>query len=251
MSTALQNITVHALPTVTLAPLPNQSEGGASIVLTQGSPAGGTYTGTGISGGSFYPIVAGLGTFPITYTYDDGNCTNSDVENITVNSLPELGNYIKKINSGNKKKVVVIEDFSHLLGQRVIQDAKIQGFGKWTNLAVDAHNAFLDLEKSLREDLTIIVIGHTETESNDLGATETHLLTPGKLLDRVVKIPSYFTYVLHTHVIEDDDGVKYKFLTNRNGMGKEAKSPEGCLDLLEDNDLALILGKIDAYQEKA
>lgn len=74
------------------------------------------------------------------------------------------------------------------------------------------------------------------------------MLTPGKLLDNVVKIPSYFTYILHSIVYEDSGDIHYKFLTNRDGSGKEAKSPEGCLNLLEDNDIAEIIKKIEAYQ---
>ncbi|MBN1117544.1 MAG: immunoglobulin domain-containing protein [Bacteroidales bacterium] len=89
-STAYQNITVHALPIINIAAFPDQCEGGAAIVLNQATPVGGTYSGTGVSGGSFYPTVAGVGTQTITYTYDDGNCTNSSSGNITVNHLPAV-----------------------------------------------------------------------------------------------------------------------------------------------------------------
>ena len=56
------------------------------------SPAGGTFSGTGItdaSNGTFDPAVAGAGTHTITYTYTDGNgCTNSANTNVVVNALP-------------------------------------------------------------------------------------------------------------------------------------------------------------------
>lgn len=46
------------------------------ITLTGGSPAGGTYSGPGVSGGTFTPSVAGVGTHTLTYTYtDSSNCT--------------------------------------------------------------------------------------------------------------------------------------------------------------------------------
>ncbi|MBK7909423.1 T9SS type A sorting domain-containing protein [Candidatus Pollutiaquabacter sp.] len=92
---ASQNVQVRPLPTVALATLPAQCSNSAPLTLTGGSPAGGTYSGTGVSGGAFDPSVSGTGTFNITYTYTDNNgCTNSAQRSITVNAAPvvSLGN---------------------------------------------------------------------------------------------------------------------------------------------------------------
>ena len=57
----------------------------APITLTQGAPAGGTYSGTGVSGGQFNPSVAGNGSHILTYSYTDGNnCTNTQNRSVTV-----------------------------------------------------------------------------------------------------------------------------------------------------------------------
>ena len=57
----------------------------AAVTLT-GSPAGGTFSGTGIVGNTFDPAIAGAGTYSITYTYTNGNgCTNSSSQQVTVN----------------------------------------------------------------------------------------------------------------------------------------------------------------------
>jgi len=165
-----------------------------------------------------------------------------------VENLPQLREYIQKINAGSKIKTIVVEDFGHLLGQRVLADTNISGFSKWNKLAVDAFEAVIGMEKELRDDLYVILIAHTTTMINSDGESETFMLTPGKLLDNLIKIPSYFTYVLHAVVYEESGKVKYKFLTNRDGSGREAKSPEGCLELLEDNDMKMIIDKINAYQ---
>jgi hypothetical protein len=46
--------------------------------LTGGSPAGGTYSGPGVSGNTFYPGSAGTGFVTLTYTYNDVNgCSTS------------------------------------------------------------------------------------------------------------------------------------------------------------------------------
>jgi hypothetical protein len=60
------------------------------ITLTAGSPAGGTYTGTGIIGiNQFDPQIAGDGSHTITYTYvDPGGCSANATDNITVNANP-------------------------------------------------------------------------------------------------------------------------------------------------------------------
>lgn len=53
--------------------------------LTGGSPAGGEYSGPGVSNGWFDPAAAGMGEHTITYTYTDVNlCTNSATDVITV-----------------------------------------------------------------------------------------------------------------------------------------------------------------------
>jgi hypothetical protein len=79
-------ITVNTPPTVTLDPLDAVCENAGAITLTGGSPAGGTYSGTGVTGGDFDPTA---GTQAITYSYTDVNgCTNEATETITVNTIP-------------------------------------------------------------------------------------------------------------------------------------------------------------------
>jgi len=61
---------------------------GGNVTLSGGSPAGGTWSGVAVSGNTFNPLVAGLGTFTITYTYSDGTCTNTDTRLIAVLDSP-------------------------------------------------------------------------------------------------------------------------------------------------------------------
>ena len=51
-----------------------------------GNPAGGTFSGTGISGNTFTPATAG--TYDIIYTYDDNGCIGADTQTVTVHQLP-------------------------------------------------------------------------------------------------------------------------------------------------------------------
>ena len=83
-------ITVTPAPIVTLDPFSNLCLNDAPIALTGGLPAGGTYSGNGVSGGTFDPQQAGIGGHIITYTYIDPvtGCTNSATKNITINNPP-------------------------------------------------------------------------------------------------------------------------------------------------------------------
>jgi len=82
-------VTVNPLPVVQLTSIGSYCISAPSFTLSQGTPVGGAYSGTGVSSGIFNPSVAGAGTFNITYVYTDGNtCTDSATNTVTVNPLP-------------------------------------------------------------------------------------------------------------------------------------------------------------------
>ena len=86
-----QNTTINPLPVVSFTGLQaNYCFNNPSAPLI-GTPANGTFSGTGISGNSFYPSISGIGTFNITYTYLDVNhCSNFQTQPVTVNSIPVI-----------------------------------------------------------------------------------------------------------------------------------------------------------------
>jgi len=89
--TASLPVTVNPLPVVQLSSVGSYCIDAPSFALTQGSPSGGTYSGTGITAGEFFPATAGAGTHNITYVYTDGNsCTDSASNTVTVNPLPVM-----------------------------------------------------------------------------------------------------------------------------------------------------------------
>lgn len=72
-------------PVVTLQPFNSVCSADPPFELTGGSPAGGVYSGTGVTEGWFYPAVAGIGTHTITYEYTDVNeCSGIAHEDIIV-----------------------------------------------------------------------------------------------------------------------------------------------------------------------
>jgi hypothetical protein len=63
----------------------------ASSVSLSATPAGGSWSGTGVSGASFDPSVAGVGTHAVTYQLPVvGGCTADTTIEIEVKPLPEL-----------------------------------------------------------------------------------------------------------------------------------------------------------------
>jgi hypothetical protein len=78
-------VLVNALPQVSLTASADSVCSVGSPIQLNGTPAGGTYTGTAISGSEFEPSVSGVGNFAVNYHYTDNNgCTDSAGKSLTV-----------------------------------------------------------------------------------------------------------------------------------------------------------------------
>ncbi|MCX6182776.1 MAG: gliding motility-associated C-terminal domain-containing protein, partial [Bacteroidetes bacterium] len=93
-NSATDQLTVDALPVVTFT-LPSSSAciNAPAFPLSGGSPVGGTYSGSGVSGANYNPASTTVGAHTLTYNYTDPTttCSSSNTATITVNSLPVLG----------------------------------------------------------------------------------------------------------------------------------------------------------------
>jgi hypothetical protein len=86
-NTSNVTVNVNALPQVSISALTARCIDDGSFTLTNGQPAGGTYSGPGVSGNVFSPGSAGVGTHTITYSFTDANgCVNTASTNIVVNA---------------------------------------------------------------------------------------------------------------------------------------------------------------------
>jgi hypothetical protein len=84
------SVTVKAMPEVTLARFSDVCVNDSAFALQGGQPAGGVYSGDGVTKGIFEPLPAGLGSHEITYTYLHNNgCVNKAKSNIMVNAQPQ------------------------------------------------------------------------------------------------------------------------------------------------------------------
>jgi|GEM_PF-5737345 len=87
------SITVNPFPTVSFSMNPSTvCQDWATFPLNSGTPAGGTYSGTGVSAGLFDPAAAGPGTHVLTYTYTDANnCTSTASATVVVDLCTGIG----------------------------------------------------------------------------------------------------------------------------------------------------------------
>ncbi|MCB0482796.1 MAG: hypothetical protein KDC83_15310, partial [Flavobacteriales bacterium] len=89
--TAQKTITVTPKPTVTFSNPPASCVNAPSFNLNGGVPAGGVYSGVGVTGSSFNPASAGVGTHTLKYVFSDANaCSDSANASAVVNPLPLL-----------------------------------------------------------------------------------------------------------------------------------------------------------------
>jgi len=91
--TKTQSVTVHPRPTFVFASYAPVCASATQFTLNNATPAGGTYSGSGVSGTTFFPANVTPGDIVITYTYKNANnCTDDSTFVITVNPNPEVFN---------------------------------------------------------------------------------------------------------------------------------------------------------------
>ena len=85
---ASTTVSISSGISVSVATVADQCSNSPSFSLTNGTPIGGTYSGTGVSGGIFNPASAGVGTHSIEYKKGVGTCKDSATFTIKVNTAP-------------------------------------------------------------------------------------------------------------------------------------------------------------------
>lgn len=173
---------------------------------------------------------------------------SKDAKNLLITkSMISLKSAIKNINEKAPHiKNIVIEDFFHFILAKTMNDINKTGFNKFKELANEVYMATSGLEHELRDDLNLIMLTHTEEVRDAAGNPVTKLKVTGKMIEDVVDLPSFFTYVFESKVIFTDGVSEYKFLSNKQSDADVAKTPFGMFDTLHvDNDLEAILTILD------
>lgn len=138
-------------------------------------------------------------------------------------------------------KVVVIDTMNGLMVADEIRRMKEKGYDKWIDLAVSVVD-IMDTANTVRDDLRVIMIFHSQTVRDDLGNAWTCIRTNGQKLGKIV-LETKLPIVL---LAKCQDG-EYVFETQSNNS--TAKSPMGMLDPVIPNDIAAVLEKLKEYEE--
>src|SRR3989344_2270608 len=151
-NSASTTATVNDLPTVTLAlPVATMCVYNSAITLSGGAPASGSYAGPGVSGGSFDPPTAGLGTKTVTYSYTDTNgCSNTATDDILVDACLGINEVSQEAlvaypNPGNGMFTVSMEVKNQLTNLKVVD---LQGKPMDAGLTIQGTEVSIDLTKA-------------------------------------------------------------------------------------------------------
>tara|TARA_R110001592_G_scaffold124249_1_gene332985 strand:+ start:5338 stop:6018 length:681 start_codon:yes stop_codon:yes gene_type:complete len=145
-------------------------------------------------------------------------------------------------------KEVVIDDWQYTMSNEFMRRSSEIGFVKFTEIGKHAWE-ILNKAKSLREDLKVYILTHSDTVPGEFGAKPTiKIKTIGKLLDDKINPAGLFTILMFTEVHKKEDGnMEYRFVTNNDGT-YPAKSPMDMFDKTYiPNDLGAVSKAIDEY----
>ena len=146
----------------------------------------------------------------------------------------------KPIETGLKFQTVIIDTLNGMMVAEEMRNVKTQGYGKWTDLAAYIYD-ILDYALSMREDLTVVFVAHSETISDDNGMVFTRIKTNGRKLDKIV-VESKLTTVL---LAECKDG-RYIFHTHADRSS--TKSPLGAFEEDEvNNDIVEVIKALEEF----
>lgn len=137
-------------------------------------------------------------------------------------------------------KYIVVDTLNAIMEADERRRSKERTYDKWTDLAYSIFD-IIKLASKLREDLTIICVGHSQTEYDESGYMFTRMKTNGKKLDKI-GVEKYFTTVLLSK--STDNG----FIFETKASHSTAKTPMGAFDAdTIENDIMLVLKALEEY----
>ena len=85
-------VVVHSKPNTLLSSLGSVCSNADSVLLNQGTPVGGVYSGNGVVGNYFFPTQVSTGMNLVTYTYTDPStgCSKSRTKSMNVQAAPAV-----------------------------------------------------------------------------------------------------------------------------------------------------------------
>lgn len=161
-------------------------------------------------------------------------------------SFTIVSGILKKINEQDNLKhikYIVIDTINGLMVAEEMRILAMQSGDKrsaWSDLAQNGWE-IVNLALTLRDNLTVIILCHSETISDDNGIIRTRIKTNGRKLEKLVLESKMTTVVWAVR----QDG-KYKFILSADGS--TCKVPLGAFEQDEcDNDIMIIVKALEDY----
>ena len=127
-------------------------------------------------------------------------------KNYIATNFPQLA--IKYLTLADKEnyKYVVIDTVNNLMVADEMRRIKEKGYDKWADLAACIWD-LVELPGTLRDDLTVILVFHSQTEATEDGYRFTRIKTNGRKTEKN-NIDSKFNWLLRT--VKQDNGYFYE-----------------------------------------
>lgn len=147
---------------------------------------------------------------------------------------------LSRANQSANIKTIVIDTLNGLMLDNEMANVHEKGYGKWVDLAENVYS-IISMANAMRDDLTIIFVGHSETITDDAGYTQTRLKTNGRKLEKIV-LESKFSTVLLAK------GSEGKYIFETQSKNSTAKSPMGAFENFEiENDITKAIEALKEY----
>lgn len=168
------------------------------------------------------------------YNEENKNYIKTDDQNLVLSILRGINEKRPNI------KTIIVDTINGIMVADEMRRSKEKGYDKWQDLAVAIYG-IIDYALTMRDDLTVIFVAHTQTERDDSGYQFTRIKTSGKKLDKIT-LESKFPVVLLAKTV---DG-KHIFETRANFS--TAKTPMGAFEEAQiDNDIVEVLKALEDY----
>ena len=160
--------------------------------------------------------------------------------------FPVALNLMNRINEDEQFKHIKYLVIDTLNGLMVAEEMRILAMqsgdkrSAWTDLAQNGWS-LINAALTLRDDLIVIILCHSETISDDNGIIRTRIKTNGRKLEKLV-LESKMTTVIWS---VRQDG-KYKFILSADGS--TCKVPLGAFQQDEcENDILIVIKALEEY----
>lgn len=169
------------------------------------------------------------------YNTDTKNYKVTDDQAVVLSLLAGINDKCPNI------KTVIIDTLNGIMVADEMRRSREKGYDKWLDLACSVYN-IIDYALTMREDITVIFVCHSQTVRDDSGYMFTSIKTNGQKLSKI-GLETKFPIVLYAKVI---DG-QHVFETVANFS--TAKTPMGMFaDKVIPNDIAEVLKAVEKYE---